>query len=859
MNALKELINKYRPKIVKPLTLFIFLLGLLNVYFQMEITPISNDECLWIPKKSGDSVIVVFDFVKFEGVTWNAGIRDGDRLIAIDGKSINNSTVVATRLLNAVEEGSSAVYTVSRNSEIFEANVKVKKLINYSNLTLALLSILWILVGFIVISSKPDGKAQIIFYRIGILFGMTASIMFFLGDLENNPLAKIPYIAQYIALVLDITYLIGINFLPFVVIHFFLIFPRELKLIKYKSIKRLLYLVPSILFTIQLIIRILFVYQNSEMQLKQTSLVYQNIFNNILVSASLFIGWISLFINYLKLKTSKERNAIFVILVNYTLGVLAILYSIAAFNFLVDTIFNSPEQLAPMILLILLPISFGYSIFKYSLMDVSEVVKKTILYGAATISIASIYFLVVWLIGSTVSNALGTGYQGIIAGFIFITFALIFQSTKDRFQEYVNKKFYPEQFAFQQIVLNYGTEVSRIVGFDNVLEFSKKTLVDSLQIKKFGIFLKCNETGGYRLRSGTGFTDKNLQIEINIPQIIKLILEKSSLNQVPSIQREQFELIFGKDSSKFIENEIYTALPMLINSKLIGLMTFGLKKSGLQFNDKEMELLYSSASQTAISVENARLYEAEAEKLKLDRDLENARQMQESLLPMAIPFIEQLDISGKMIPAMHVGGDYFDVIKASNDKIFVIIGDVSGKGLAASFYMSKLQTMMKIYCTSDISPKDLLIEVNKRIYKSIEKNWFITVSVALFNLKNNTVEFCRAGHTPLLVNSNNSLREYQPKGIGVGIEKGDIFKASLEQISIPLNKDDVFILYSDGLTEAMNTSDELFGIERLKAIVKNSNIMSSFQIQKNLLDSIHSYRDGKEINDDLTLVITKVK
>ena len=71
MNALKELINKYRPKIVKPLTLFIFLLGLLNVYFQMEITPISNDECLWIPKKSGDSVIVVFDFVKFEGVTWN--------------------------------------------------------------------------------------------------------------------------------------------------------------------------------------------------------------------------------------------------------------------------------------------------------------------------------------------------------------------------------------------------------------------------------------------------------------------------------------------------------------------------------------------------------------------------------------------------------------------------------------------------------------------------------------------------------------------------------------------------------------------------------------------------------------------
>ncbi len=859
MNAVKELITKYRAKIVKPLTLFVFLLGIMNIYFQLEITPISNDECLWTYKKAGDSSIVVFDFVKFEGVTWNAGIRDGDRLIAIDGKNIKNNTMVATTLLNAVEEGNSAVYTVSRNSEIFEAQVKVKKLINYGNLTFALLSILWILVGFIVISSKPDGKAQILFYRIGILFGMTASIMFYLGDLENNPLAKIPYIAQYIALFLDIVYLLGINFLPFVVIHFFWIFPRELKIIKYKLVKRLLYLLPLVIFLIHLFIRILFVYQHSEIQLRQTSLVYQNLFNNILVSAALVIGWISLFINYFKLKSSKERNAIFVILVSYTLGVFAVIYTVTALNLVVDTIFNSPEQLAPLILLVLLPISFGYSIFKYSLMDVSEVVKKTILYGAATISIAAVYFFVVWLIGQTVSNALGAGYQGLIAGFIFITFALIFQSSKDRFQESVTKKFYPEQFAFQQIVLNYGKEVSTIVGFDNVLEFSKKTLVDSLQIKKFGIILKCNEIGGYKLRTNVGFETPELQIEVNIPQIIKHILDKNSLNQIPAIQREQFNLIFGEDESILINNEIFTAIPMLINSKLLGIMLFGLKKSGLQFVDNEMELLYSAASQTAISLENARLYEAEAEKLKMDRDLENARQIQESLLPMAIPFIEKLDISGKMIPAMHVGGDYFDVIKVTNDKIFVIIGDVSGKGLAASFYMSKLQTMMRIYCTQDISPKELLVEVNKRIYKSIEKNWFITVSIALFDLKENKIVFCRAGHTPLLVNSHNNLIEYQPKGIGVGIEKGEIFEASLEQIEIPLKQNDVFILYSDGITEAMNSKDELYGIERLKSVVKNSNVMSSFQIQKNLLDSIQSYRDGNEINDDLTLVITKVK
>lgn len=856
MNAVKELINKYRPKIVKPLTLFIFLVGILNVYFQLEITPISNDECLWINKKQGDSSIVVFDFVKFEGVTWNAGIRDGDRLIAINGKNIKNSTDIASSILNRLEEGEIAKYVVSRNDEVFEAPVKIKKLINYGNLTFAFLSIIWILVGYIVISSKPDGKAQIVFYRIGVLFGITSLIMFYIGNNSNNPITQIPFIIY----VLDIAYVIGNNFLPFVIVHFFWIFPRDLRIVNYRYTLKLLYSIPLIMSLFLVAIRVLFVYSNMPTDFAQLLIRYQTSLTNLLFVIALIIGLISLFINYFKLENSKERNAIFVILVNYTLGVIAIIYSTTAVNFVVDTIFNSPEQLAPMILLILLPISFGYSIFKYSLMDVSEVIKKTIMYGAATLSIAAIYFLVVWLIGSTVTNALGAGYQGVIAGFIFITFALVFQSTKDRFQTYVNKKFYPEQFAFQQVVLNYGNEVSKIVGFDNVLEFSKKTLVDSLQISKFGIFLKCDDVNGYKFRNGIGFEKNDVVIKVDMSQIIKLILERNSLNKIPAIQREQFHSIFGDDERILLENDIYTILPMLINSKLMGLMLFGLKKSGLQFNEQETELLFSSASQTAISIENARLYEAEAEKLKLDRDLENARLIQESLLPMSIPFLDKLDISGKMIPAMHVGGDYFDVIKVSNDRIFVIVGDVSGKGLAASFYMSKLQTMIRIYCTSNVSPKDLMIEVNKRIYKSIERNWFITVSVALFDLKENKVSFCRAGHVPLLViQSNNSIVEFQPKGIGIGIEKGDIFNSSIEQIDIPLKKDDVFILYSDGLIEAMNGENELFGIDRLKTVVKNSNIMSSFQIQKNLLDSIQSFRNGREINDDLTLVVTKVK
>ena len=143
---------------------------------------------------------------------------------------------------------------------------------------------------------------------------------------------------------------------------------------------------------------------------------------------------------------------------------------------------------------------------------------------------------------------------------------------------------------------------------------------------------------------------------------------------------------------------------------------------------------------------------SEKEKLIIDRDLENARHIQNSLLPSQIPLMDNLEISGVMLPAMQVGGDYFDVIKVSDSKVFVIVGDVSGKGLAASFYMSKLQTMVRLYCNAENSPSDVLTKINYRLFKEMEKNWFITATIALFdteknNVKRHSINFCNGTST----------------------------------------------------------------------------------------------------------------
>ncbi|MGE5411175.1 MAG: GAF domain-containing SpoIIE family protein phosphatase, partial [Clostridiales bacterium] len=304
-------------------------------------------------------------------------------------------------------------------------------------------------------------------------------------------------------------------------------------------------------------------------------------------------------------------------------------------------------------------------------------------------------------------------------------------------------------------------------------------------------------------------------------------------------------------------SEIYTITPMIIKSKVIGLLCFGLKRSGSQFSGKDLEILCAAANQAAVSIENARLYESEAQKLAFERDLENARKIQESLLPKSIPEIARMDIAGIMTPAMQVGGDYFDIIKISPSRVFVLVGDVSGKGLSASLYMSKLQTMMRLYCQDGKSPKEVLVEVNRRIYESIERNWFITLNLALFDTERKTVKFCRAGHSPLLLLCGHEMSEYQPKGIGLGLEVGKIFSDTLEEIEIAMETNQTYAFYSDGVSEAMNKESELFGVDRLTHVISENQTESSQMIISSIMNSLENFRNGREQNDDITMVLIK--
>jgi serine phosphatase RsbU (regulator of sigma subunit) len=850
-----KLLSKYRKKIILPVTLLLAVVGFINIYFVLNVTSRTNDECLWKQEKVGeDSVRIYFDLVKFEGVTWNAGIRDGDDFLKIDGKKLRN-TFHASYLADRKASGESLVFTVSRNGEVFDTNISVKKLIGFDKLAVAILGLIWLGVGFVVLSSKPYGFPQILFYRIGALFVLLSVTSLFAGNPMLNPIWEYPIIL----IIADMSWVFGAVFLPFLIVHFFWIFPVENKIIKWKFVSKALFLTPAILFLLLITYRTVFIYEkysDVDSIAKYNSIVVDYLI--ILLLLGIVVGLISLFISYLKLKKASERTSIFVILISYTVGVLAIIYLMTLANVLADSIFNSPEYYLPIFLIILTPLGFGYSIFRYSLLDVSEVLKNTILYGTATFSLAGVYFFLIYLLGQTISEALTTDYQGIVAAGIFIIFAFGFQSTKDRFQNVITKYFYPEQFAYQKVLVTFSNEISTIVGLENILDTVQETFVDALKVEKFGIALRNEKTNEFELKREDGFTNKELNFSNDDDIISKKVTDKLELKHPNAFDQLEFSGIFPCAHSELEKEGIYTIIPLIIKKKIIGLLLFGLKHSGAQFAGKDIDLLIASSNQTAIAVENARLYGEEAIKIKLERELDVARKIQEGLLPVNIPQIKNLDTAGIMIPAMQIGGDYYDLIKVSDTQMFIVVGDVSGKGLSASFYMSKLQTMIQLFCTASKSPKEILVELNQKISGHMEKQWFITLTIAYVDVGKRSIKICRAGHPPTIKFSNGVVNYIKPNGMGVGLEYGALFEESLEEVELPLAPHDVFVFSSDGINEAMNEDNELFGYDEITNILKNKFKSSSDEIVKNTIYSLEKFRGLKEPNDDITLVVLKV-
>ena len=248
------------------------------------------------------------------------------------------------------------------------------------------------------------------------------------------------------------------------------------------------------------------------------------------------------------------------------------------------------------------------------------------------------------------------------------------------------------------------------------------------------------------------------------------------------------------------------------------------------------------------------------ERQRLQQELEIARQVQMSFLPKENPRVPGLDIDSRCVPALEVGGDYYDFIRFSPKRLAVAIGDVSGKGTQAAFYMTLAKGFLRALSDPGGSVSKVLTQINKLFYDNVERGAFISMVYGVFDLSAKTLRMTRAGHNPVLVWSHkkSKLDVIQPNGLALGLEDGRKFAKTIQEVRIPFGKGDMFVFYTDGFTEAMSKSGEEYGEERFMESVKAYAGKSASEMVTGLLKDVAVFIGKAEQHDDMTIVVVRV-
>jgi serine phosphatase RsbU (regulator of sigma subunit) len=252
-------------------------------------------------------------------------------------------------------------------------------------------------------------------------------------------------------------------------------------------------------------------------------------------------------------------------------------------------------------------------------------------------------------------------------------------------------------------------------------------------------------------------------------------------------------------------------------------------------------------------------YISERERLKLELDI--ARRAQLQMLPRSLPNVNGLDVAAFSEPATQVGGDYFDFFELDDRHLGFAVGDVSGKGMPAALYMTMLKGSLQAQANRETGPAAILSRVNRMFRQSAEANTFVTLTYGMIDIANGLMTFARAGHNPMVVYRPSAQIAFvlQPPGIGIGLEKGEIFDRVLVEERFRLESGDIIVLYTDGLTEGRNVRSEAFGNERLMALIKSDAHGSAEALLDTIRAGYHDFVGRAEPHDDLTCLVILVK
>ena len=331
-----------------------------------------------------------------------------------------------------------------------------------------------------------------------------------------------------------------------------------------------------------------------------------------------------------------------------------------------------------------------------------------------------------------------------------------------------------------------------------------------------------------------------------------------------SIERCEREAILSADASedsRFVSSESLAGLqirsmmcvPLITQAGqrlgVIQITTFDLRS---KFTEDDLDLLVNIATQCTLAIENANMHQTLINQQNLERDLEIAMQVQIGFLPNKPPDVKEYDFADYYEAAQHVGGDYYDYIELPDGRIAITVADVAGKGVPAALLMARLYSAARYHLLTKKTPAEAMSGLNSEIATSGLGHRFITCAMAVLEPTAHEIVLVSAGHLPPIARDLDGNVE-QIEGDDTGLPLGIIPDQTFVQSVHPLKRGDTWVLYTDGVTEAMKSNREIYGSKRLLAFIK-SGPLEVDSLVKATVDDVNRFAAGYSQSDDLCIV-----
>jgi sigma-B regulation protein RsbU (phosphoserine phosphatase) len=436
------------------------------------------------------------------------------------------------------------------------------------------------------------------------------------------------------------------------------------------------------------------------------------------------------------------------------------------------------------------------------------------------------------------------------------------QRVAEKLRRWIDRRFFREAYDAELVLSDLAEKVRTIVETQPLLEIVARRISESLHVTKIALLLP-ESSGAFQPAYALGYP---APLMAHIPPNAATTLE---------LQREQRLEVYADDQQSWIYKTNITEqerralqnlqsevlLPLSLNRKLLGILSLGPKQSEAPFSKADLRLLDSVATQTGLALENSRLTAEVANEVaqreRINRELEIAREVQERLFPQELPRYPGLDYAGSCRPALGVGGDYYDFIRLSDKELGIAIGDVSGKGIAAALLMSSLRASLRgqiIHHETDLAV--LMGNVNTLIYEGSTSNRYATFFYAQYDAVSRRLTYVNAGHNPPLI-----FR----KGCGVirldvgGPVVGLLSAFPYQQAVLELESGDLFVSFTDGISEAMNAADQEWGEDRLIDQAWKSAGLSAAETMREIIAAVDKFVAGAKQHDDMTIITARIR